>query len=474
MKESQQVEWKSTWRDDYLRWICGFANAEGGTLVIGRDDNGAAVGVEHAGRLLEEIPNKVRDILGILVDVNLRTEDGKELIEIRVEPYPSPISYKGEYFYRSGSTKQELKGAALERFLMRKRGRHWDDAPVPSFTARTCSATALALFKQRAIESGRMDRKILRDSRETVLGNLDLIEKHGLRRAACLLFSDRPEKYVSGAWIKIGFFVTNDDLRYQDEIHGNLFEQVEKTLELLYTKYLKAFISYQGILRRETFLFPIAALREALLNAVVHKDYSSGIPIQLSVYDDQIVLWNAGDLPDHWTLAKLLGKHPSCPYNPLIAHAFFLAGYIESWGRGIEKIDRECRAHGIEPPLYDAGMAGLMLTFRANPEHVQAAKEQATAQETGETAQETASIAVFTTPITTPIAASTTPMTTPISPQIQMVALILENPYISQQELAVAVGLTRGGIKYHLNNMKRAGKIRHVGAARGGRWEVLE
>lgn len=173
MNESQQVEWKSTWRDDYLRWICGFANAEGGTLVIGRDDNGAAVGVEGAGRLMEEIPNKVRDILGILVDVNLRTEDGKDLIEIRVEPYPSPISYKGEYFYRSGSTKQELKGAALERFLMRKRGRHWDDAPQPSFTARDCSATALALFKQRAVESGRMDRKILRDSRETVLGNLD-------------------------------------------------------------------------------------------------------------------------------------------------------------------------------------------------------------------------------------------------------------------------------------------------------------
>jgi len=72
MKESQQVEWKSSWRDDCLRWICGFANAEGGTLIIGRDDRGVAVGVEDARRLLEEIPNKVRDILGIMVDVNLR------------------------------------------------------------------------------------------------------------------------------------------------------------------------------------------------------------------------------------------------------------------------------------------------------------------------------------------------------------------------------------------------------------------
>src|SRR3954462_6497372 len=121
MKENQQVEWKSSWRDDYLRWICGFANAEGGRLIIGRDDRGVAVGVKEARRLLDEIPNKVRDILGIMVDMNLQKVEGKELVEIRVEPYPSPISYKGEYHYRSGSTKQELKGAALERFLMKKR-----------------------------------------------------------------------------------------------------------------------------------------------------------------------------------------------------------------------------------------------------------------------------------------------------------------------------------------------------------------
>jgi len=410
MKENQQVEWKNSWRDEYLRWICGFANAEGGKLVLGRDDKGVAIGVKDAARLLEEIPNKVRDLLGIMVDVNLRRVEGKELIEIRVEPYPSPISYKGEYHYRSGSTKQELKGAALERFLMKKRGRHWDDAPEPSFNARSCSAAALLLFKQRATESGRMGRAVLRDSREVVLGNLGLIEKHGLRRAACLLFSDRPEKYVSGAWIKIGFFVTDDDLRYQDEIHGNLFEQVEKTLDLLQTKYLKAYISYQGLLRRETFLFPDGALREAVLNAVVHKDYSSGIPIQISVYDDRIVLWNAGDLPDHWTLERLLGKHPSCPFNPLLANAFFHAGYIESWGRGIEKIDRECRAHGIEPPLYDFGMAGLMLTFRANPEHLQEVLEQSSE----------------TTPITTSMTTQETAVTPQVTPQVERLLAALQ------------------------------------------------
>jgi ATP-dependent DNA helicase RecG len=198
MKEHQHIEWKEFWRDEFLKWICGFANAEGGVLVIGRNDAGMAVGVKDAKKLLEDIPNKVRDVLGIMVDVNLRDEDGKELIEIRVEPHPSPISYKGEYHYRSGSTKQELKGPALERFLLQKRGRHWDGVPEPGFGVDDCSAAAFDLFARKAARSGRMDEAVLHDSRAAILDNLELSDGAHLKRAASLLFSDRPERHVSG------------------------------------------------------------------------------------------------------------------------------------------------------------------------------------------------------------------------------------------------------------------------------------
>jgi len=124
MPESHNTEWKRTWRDDYVKWICGFANANGGVIEIGRADDGTPVGVPDAARLLEDVPNKVRDILGIIVDVALLQEDGKDLVRIQVDPYPSPISHKGQYHYRTGSTKQELKGPALERFLLKKRGLH--------------------------------------------------------------------------------------------------------------------------------------------------------------------------------------------------------------------------------------------------------------------------------------------------------------------------------------------------------------
>ncbi len=451
MKESQNIEWKQNWRDEYLRWVCGFANAQGGTLMIGKNDRGEVVGLTDAKKLLEDIPNKVRDILGIMVEVNLHSEHGKDWLEIVVEPYPSPISYKGEYHYRSGSTKQELKGAALHRFLMRKYGRNWDDAPTPGFQVNDCSSTALKLFRTKAAKSGRMSDAVLKDSDESLLENLQLTEGEYLKRAAVLLFGDKPEKFISGAYIKIGFFITNDDLRYQDEMHGSLFEQVEKTLELLYSKYLKAWISYEGLQRLETFLFPYAALREALLNAVIHKDYSYGVPIQLSVYEDHIVLWNYGHMPDEWTMERFLGKHPSEPFNPLLANAFFRAGYIESWGRGIEKIESECQAHDIAPPKYEFDKSGLMMTFQANPVHLH---KVAGRENVGDSA------------------VKTTQKSTQKTTQ-KILAILRQEPSASRREIAETLGdITENGVKYHLGKLKSAGIIQRIGSDKGGHWKV--
>ena len=124
MEENQNTEWKERWHDEYLKWICGFANAIGGKIYIGVDDSGTVVGVPDAEKLLEDIPNKVRDVLGIVVDVNLLEEGELKYIEIDVPPYSNPINYKGQYHDRTGSTKQGLKGAALNRFIMQRTGRH--------------------------------------------------------------------------------------------------------------------------------------------------------------------------------------------------------------------------------------------------------------------------------------------------------------------------------------------------------------
>jgi ATP-dependent DNA helicase RecG len=371
MLESQNIEYKSSWRDEYLRWICGFANAQGGTLFIGIDDNGNVTGVENAKKLLEDLPNKITTVLGIVADVNLhklKVGDSQtaqvDYIEIVVEPHPNPVNYKGEYHFRSGSTKQELKGAALDKFLLQKYGKKWDSVPVPNVSVSELKQETFNFFRKRGIRSQRLDESVMFDTNEQLLDNLQLIENGLLKRAAILLFHPKPEKFVTGSYIKIGFFETNIDLRFQDEVHGNLFEQIEKTMELLFTKYIKAIISYEDIYRIETFEYPKEAVREALLNAVSHKDYASGYPIQISVYADKIMIWNEGSLPDNWSIERLFSKHPSKPNNPDIANAFFRSGNVEAWGRGIEKITSQCLETGLPTPVFKVEGNDFWLIFR--------------------------------------------------------------------------------------------------------------
>ncbi len=373
--EQQNTEYKSIWKDEYLKWICGFANAQGGTLIIGKNDNGEVVGLQNAKRFLEDIPNKIKDILGIIADVNLHETPQGEYVEIVVEPQLNPVNYKGEYHYRSGSTKQELKGAALDKFLLNKQGKHWDSVAIPNVTIADLKQDTFDFFRKKGIKSKRLDDDVLTDSNELLLKNLQLTENDYLKRAAILLFHPKPEKFVTGAYVKIGFFETDSDLIYQDEIHGNLFEQVEKTIDLLFTKYIKALISYEEIYRVETYEYPKEAVREALHNAIAHKDYTGGTPIQISVYKDKIMIWNYGQLPENWTIETLQSKHSSVPHNPDISNAFFRVGYIEAWGRGIRKMNEQCTEAGLPQPLYDYATSGFWVVFRKNTYNEQSLKE---------------------------------------------------------------------------------------------------
>lgn len=355
IEESQNIEHKESWRDEYLKWICGFANAQGGRIYIGVDDNRQVVGVGDSKRLMEDIPNKIRDVLGIIVDVNLLNEDKKDYIEIVVPPYSNPINYKGQFHYRSGSTKQELKGAALNKFLLERGGIHWDEYVVPRVTSDDLSEEAFMRFRKEAAESGRVDKEVLEDSNDVLLENLLLVdETRQLKRSAVMLFHPQPERFVPGAYIKLGFFAgEDDDLVFQDEVHGPLMLQVDEVIRLLEERYLIHVISYDKHHRREKIQYPEDSLRESVLNAIVNKDYTSSYPIQISVYPDHLSVWNYGQLPDGWTVDRLFVKHPSMPYNPSLANVFFRSGDIESWGRGFRRIVRKNEAAGLLPPIVE-------------------------------------------------------------------------------------------------------------------------
>lgn len=368
MAESQNIEWKESWRDEYLKWICGFANAQGGRIYIGVDDTGKIIGVQNGKKLLEDIPNKIQTNLGFLADVNLLLKEGLEYIEIIVSPSSYPVSYKGEYHFRSGSTKQVLRGTALTEFISSKTGIRWEDSIVEGVSIEDLDKESFDIFRREAVRSKRMTRADLNMSNAELLDSLNLLKNGKLTRAAVLLFHRTPQKWLFGTYTKIGKFGQGSDLQYQDEVIGSLFMQAERVIELIYLKYLKAPITYDNMTRVETYPFPKEAVREALYNALVHSRWSAGIPVQIRIEDDAMCISNECVFPSDWTMDSLLQRHQSRPYNPKIAGAFFRAGYIESWGRGIQKIFEVCDEYGTPQPEYIVHSEDIMIKLYTVPE----------------------------------------------------------------------------------------------------------
>lgn len=364
MKENQHVEWKASWRDEYLQWICAFANSSGGTLTIGKSDQGTIIGILNATRLSEDLPNKITHKLGIVADVNLLTDGPLEYIEIYVKPYPNPISYDGRYYVRVGSTKQTLNGEALTRFLLSKASDSWESTLLIDIQAEDFDAESLRLFKKRVKNTNRINIPEDKGS-EQVFERFSLMNNGKINRAGYLLFYENPHQLIIGAFIKIAYFNSETNILFQDVVEGSIFHQIDKTIDLLHTKYVIKTIDFQGFSGVETFPYAERALREALMNAIAHRDYSKGNPIQIKVFKDKVILFNEGSIPVDWTEEEFLGPHSSKPRNPIIANVLYNAGLIERWGLGIQTIIKENENLGIKVPEFKYGFEDFEITLFA-------------------------------------------------------------------------------------------------------------
>ncbi len=358
--ETHNTEFKESWRDEFLKTLCAFANTKGGDLMIGIDDTGKVKDLADKKKLLESLPNKIRESLGVVADVQLKKRNSKEYINIKIKPYENPISYKGKFYRRSGSTTQEINNAELHRFLLNKSNTSWESVLEDKATKGDVDEKQLSKFKELA------KTKSLPAAKERtpalLLAKVHLTEKGKFTRAGILLFGKSPQQFFPGSFIKVGKFSKDEDLLSGEEIKGNLFIQAEQALEILKNKYLVSEVAIKGLYRTENLEYPESALREALVNAIAHKDYS-GSHIQIKVYPDKLTFWNAGVLPQGLTVALLKKAHPSHPHNKLIADTFYAAGLIERWGHGTVKMVRECVKAGLPEPTFEEYGGGILVTF---------------------------------------------------------------------------------------------------------------
>ena len=362
MPEHQNIEFKSSWHDDYLKWICGFANAQGGRIYIGKDDKGDVVGLKDWEKMMEEIPNKVKNNMGITTEVNLLHANDKHYIEIIVQPYSVPISLRGRYYYRSGSVKQELTGASLNEFLLKRVGHTWDDVIETRASFDDIDERTIKIFLRKAEEAGRLP-DIEGLSIPELLEKLRLAKNGQLKRAAVVLFGKDPGTFYPNTFVKIGKFEDDDfTIRFQELEEGNIIQILDKVLRTLDHKFLIRNISFEGMNRIETLEYPVVALREILLNSLIHRNYM-GAPTQIRVYDNKMSVWNHGTLPEGITLDKLTQPHSSFPRNPILAEACFRGGFIDSWGSGVMKIIDSCKSAELPTPSLEEDGGGFKVTL---------------------------------------------------------------------------------------------------------------
>ena len=336
-----------------------------------------------------------------------------------------------------------------------------------------------------------------------LLRHLNLLNGGRLTNAAVLLFGTAPQRFLISSEVKCAHFhgteVAKPIPSYQ-VYKGTVFELVDQAADFVLSK-----IALAVGTRAETVQAPVAyeipkdVVTEAIVNAVAHRDYTDNSSVQVMLFADRLEVMNSGRLPPSLTVEKLRVAHQSLPANPLIAESMYLLRYIEKMGTGTVDMIRRCAEAGLPEPEFEAGAGFVARIWRkAGPgrqlgsvlETTQESqgvtrkttqKIGATTQKIGDTTQETTRRPPEppeTTHKSTQEDRETTQETVgepaSISTRERIVALLRSDPTLTRTVLASRVGVTPEGVKYHLDKLRKAGRIRHVGPTKKGRWEILE
>lgn len=383
--ESQNMEFKSSLslRNEIGNTISAFANTKEGIILIGVSDAGKTIGADVGKKTLENLANWVKENTDpkIYPDLKVHRLNGKSIIELKVkQSNEQPVFFKTHAFQRVGKTNQRLSASRIRELAKQEKPKlHWDE-----------QACENASFKD--IDEGRV-RKFLRTAKtkrdidinpeillKEALFKLKVLRSGKPTNACILMFGKDPQKFFIQDEVKCARFKGTTTKHFIDmkEFPGPADQQVDDAEKFVLKNISKAaWIEPGKIQRQEKWEYPVSAIREAITNAVVHRDYQSPSKVQIRIFDDKIEIWNPGTLPEGWTVETLKQEHESKPFNPLLARMFFLIKYIEEWGRGTTEMIRECLKHDLpEPEFKDTGtsMVVVLRKTRFTEEYLKTAR----------------------------------------------------------------------------------------------------
>ena len=445
LRESETVELKKSLAElkEGLVSMVAILNKHGsGELWFGVTPKGQATGLDVTDKTLRDVSQAIAAHIEpkIYPHIDAQTVDDATCIRIRFEGQNAPYFAHGRAWMRVADEDRQLSAAELEQIIVDKNQNalRWDTRPLD----KPWPKLQLGKIKSYVKRAG-LNWDTLGDDDENrlqqALIKVDLLQKGELCNAARLFFANQPLQ------LRCAVFGTTDTVTIIDrhDFDGDILELIEEAQKYI-LKNIHIGMRIEGLYRVDVPEVSMEALREAIINAFCHRDWRDPDYVQVAIFKNRVEVRNPGTLFGGLTLAEMRKGNVSRRRNPLIADLFRRIEMVEGWGRGIPLILENA------PNVEFRQVAGLFIASFARPSFL------------GENHPETDDSTQETTQETTPGRMSDT-----------ILALLTSQPDTTRRRLAVQTGLTPDGVKYHLNQLKAAGRIRHVGPTKAGRWEVI-
>lgn len=353
--ENEAVEFKTSFQKEAIESIVAFANTYGGCIIVGVSDNGKIVGITINDETIQNYINIIKQNTEpkLIVDIDLYIIDTKNVLCIAVLEYPvKPVSYKGRYYKRKNNSNHQMSPIEISDTHMKTINSSWDYFTDPYHSLDDIDEQNVKKF----IELSKID-----DDIQTVYSKFELVKDKKVTFGCYLLFNNNDYSLFTN--IEIGRFQTETLIKDSLSIHGGLIEQVEIVMNFIYKHINKAYVITGKPQRDEVWEYPMDAVREIVVNMIVHRDYRSSVHSTVKIFDNKIEFYNQGKLPDELSIEKIKsGNYKSMPRNLQIADVFKKANIIEKYGSGIKRMIDIFNKYGSKEPLIEDDLGGIVVT----------------------------------------------------------------------------------------------------------------
>ena len=373
-EESQDLEFKESLRlkDEIGETVSAFSNSDGGTVIVGVSNNGGVLGVDIGANTLEEFANYIKRNTDpqIFPSVKIREVDGKNVVMVEVEESQErPVFFKSHAYKRVGKTNQRISSSEMRRLAKESGGRvYWDERVCEDASLEDIEEDKVRWYLERREEIRKVKKPEKMDI-DTLLLNIGAAKKVNSEtkptNAGILFFGKNPQRFVLQSQLRTARFagrtLTRDFLDRLD-CSGSLWEMVEGSEDFV-RKNIRLFgfrteYSFQRIDKLE---YPIKAIRESIINALIHRNYFEPADTRVAIFDDRIEIISPGTFPEGVTPEE--PKH--VPVNPILCQLMYDVGFIEKYGSGIYMINELCKEWGIQKPEYELSEVETKVIFRS-------------------------------------------------------------------------------------------------------------